>query len=59
VYYSAQILLIGAEFTQVYANRYGTHIRPAEYAVPVTEEARAQQGIAHKEQVKAAAREKT
>jgi membrane protein len=25
VYYSALILFFGAEFTQVYANRYGTH----------------------------------
>ena len=28
VYYSAQVLLIGAELTQVYANRYGSQIRP-------------------------------
>ena len=28
IYYSAQILLFGAEFTQVYANRFGTRIRP-------------------------------
>jgi len=28
VYYSAQILFLGAEFTQVYANRYGSGIRP-------------------------------
>jgi membrane protein len=28
VYYSAQILLFGAEFTQVYARRYGSQIRP-------------------------------
>ena len=26
VYYSAQVLFFGAEFTQVYANRYGSHI---------------------------------
>jgi membrane protein len=26
IYYSAQILFFGAEFTQVYANRYGSHI---------------------------------
>ncbi len=32
VYYSAQILLLGAEFTQVYARRYGSHIRPPEEA---------------------------
>jgi membrane protein len=28
VYYSAQILFFGAEFTQVYANQYGSHIVP-------------------------------
>ena len=28
VYYSAQIFLIGAEFTQVYANRYGSQVKP-------------------------------
>jgi membrane protein len=44
VYYSAQILFLGAEFTQVYANRFGSRIRPAENAVPLTAEARAQQG---------------
>ncbi len=51
VYYAAQILFLGAEFTQVYANRYGSRIRPAENAVPVTDEARAQQGIPRPEQV--------
>ena len=29
IYYSAQILFFGAEFTQVYANRYGSKIRGA------------------------------
>jgi membrane protein len=28
VYYSSMILFLGAEFTQVYANRYGSGIRP-------------------------------
>lgn len=32
IYYSAQILLFGAEFTQVYANRFGSDIRPDKYA---------------------------
>lgn len=45
IYYSAQILFFGAEFTQVYANRYGSRIQPAPDAEPVTEEARAQEGI--------------
>lgn len=30
VYYSAQIFLLGAEFTQVYAERYGSRIKPKE-----------------------------
>ncbi len=33
IYYSAQILLFGAEFTQVYANRFGRNIRPSKTAV--------------------------
>lgn len=44
IYYSAQILLFGAEFTEVYARRYGTRIVPEEGAVPIGERARAQQG---------------
>jgi membrane protein len=35
VYYSSQILFFGAEFTQVYANRFGSHVAPADNAVPV------------------------
>ena len=35
VYYSGQILLFGAEFTQVYATRYGSRVEPAEHAVKV------------------------
>src|SRR5437762_11765482 len=35
VYYSSQILLFGAEFTQVYADQLGHHVQPSEYAVPV------------------------
>lgn len=34
VFYSAQVLLLGAEFTQVYAKHYGHGIRPAPHAVP-------------------------
>lgn len=36
IYYAAQILLFGAEFTQVYANTYGAHIEPQEHAIKVT-----------------------
>lgn len=35
VYYSAVILYIGAEFTQVYTEAFGGKIEPAEYAVHV------------------------
>ncbi|MGI8955610.1 MAG: YihY/virulence factor BrkB family protein [Chthoniobacterales bacterium] len=35
IYYSSQILLFGAEFTQVYADHFGAHIVPDENAVAV------------------------
>jgi membrane protein len=35
VYYSSQILLFGAEFTQVYAARAGRELKPNEYAVRI------------------------
>ena len=35
IYYTAAILYIGAEFTQVYAEAIGSYIEPAEYAVSV------------------------
>ena len=47
LYYSAQIFLFGAELTKAYADRFGSRIVPKEHAKPVTEEARAQQGIPH------------
>lgn len=47
IYYSAQILLFGAEFTQVYAKRYGSRVKPAKNAVGMTEERRAQMGVPH------------
>lgn len=48
IYYSAQIVFLGAEFTQVYANLYGSKIWPNEKAEPLTEEKRAQAGIPHR-----------
>ncbi len=45
VYYAAQILFFGAEFTQVYARRYGSQIVPDDNAMPLTEEGRVQQGM--------------
>jgi membrane protein len=38
VFYSAQILFLGAEFTQVYANRFGSRVL-AEGAAPVAKPA--------------------
>ena len=35
VYYSSQILLFGAEFTQVYANQAGRGVAPDEHAIRV------------------------
>lgn len=35
VYYSSQILLFGAEFTQVYAEKCGAHIKPDKYAIRI------------------------
>ena len=43
--YASQILFFGAEFTKVYANRFGSHIEPEKDAIAVTQEARARQGI--------------
>ena len=57
VYYSAQILFFGAEFTQVYAQKYGSQIVPAKDAVAVTEEARANQGMPSQETLESATRE--
>ena len=50
VYYSSLILFAGAEFTQVYTKHFGTRVRPAENAVALTDEARAQMGIAPRQQ---------
>lgn len=47
VYYSAHVLFLGAEFTQVFARRHGRRIRPDSDAVEVTELERARQGIPH------------
>lgn len=38
VYYSAQILFFGAEFTQVYARRYGSRIVPNKHAQYIDQE---------------------
>lgn len=43
IYYSALILFLGAEFTQVYANLYGSRIRPDEDAIPLEQKVLAEQ----------------
>jgi membrane protein len=48
IYYSAQILFFGAEFTQVYANKYGSRIVPDPGMVKLTEKERAEKGIPHR-----------
>jgi membrane protein len=45
VYYASCILLFGAEFTKVYAAAQGARLQPTELAIPVTIEARLQQGM--------------
>jgi len=35
IFYSVQILLFGAEFTQVYSNTYGSHVKPQKHAIMV------------------------
>lgn len=52
IYYSAQILFLGAEFTQVYANRYGSKIEPDPDMVQITEHERAEKGIPHEDTLK-------
>jgi membrane protein len=41
IFYSAQILFFGAEFTQVYANQYGSKIAPDRKEMSVLQESRA------------------
>jgi hypothetical protein len=36
IFYSAQILLFAVEFTQIYSNTYGSHVRPQEHAAIVS-----------------------
>jgi membrane protein len=42
IYYSTQVLFFGAELTQVYANRFGSRIRPAGDATPIEDRTRAE-----------------
>lgn len=56
IYYTAQILFLGAEFTFIYARDYGSGIVPEDHAERVTEMERAQQGIPRKEKGREPAR---
>jgi membrane protein len=58
IYYSAQILFFGAEFTQVYASRYGSRIVLDPGMVKLTEVERAQKGIPHEENLKKAGKKR-
>ena len=56
VYYSAQILFFGAEFTKAYTKHLGSgRPAPTEVAVPLTDAARAEQGIPKQDVVEAVA----
>ena len=54
VYYSSQILFLGAEFTKIYAKAHGVRIEPAANAIRLTKEQRAQQGIPRESEVNTA-----
>jgi membrane protein len=45
VYYTAQIMFLGAEFTHAFANRHGQGTKPEAYAEPIATAARAGQGL--------------
>ena len=49
IYYSAQIFLLGAEFTQVYAKKFGSHKRPESVSISEAEKAPAPQSLHHEE----------
>lgn len=53
VYYSSLIMLFGAEFTRVYAEEFGSGIRPAENAIPLGEVTRDRQGMPNTERLQA------
>lgn len=55
VYYSAQILLFGAEFTRVFARRYRHRVEPTENAVRLSREDLIRQGMPRDEDVERAA----
>jgi membrane protein len=46
LYYASQIFLLGAEFTRVYANEFGSRIMPTDNSELVTTKTRTEQGFA-------------
>ena len=52
IYYASYILFFGAEFTKVYANKFGSQIEPEADAMAVSDEARARQGLAPDPKIK-------
>ncbi len=55
IYYSTTIFLLGAEFTKVYADRYGSGINPSSKACFVSARMRSEQGLAKPEEAAPAA----
>jgi membrane protein len=51
IYYSAQLVFFGAEFTKVYSRTFGARVVPEKTAVPLTDEARAAQGMDRTERI--------
>jgi len=45
IFYTAQIVFLGAEFTQVYSHKYGSNIQPSENAEWMSAEDRAKEGL--------------
>jgi membrane protein len=52
IYFSAQIVFLGAEFVKVYSRRFGTRVVPEVTAVPLTDDARAAQGMDRGERIR-------
>jgi membrane protein len=56
VYYSSQVVLLGAEFTRVYADRRGHAVQPADNAIAMTAEDRIRRGTPASEDLRRSAR---
>jgi len=56
IYYSSAIVYFGAEFTEAYARHRGRRLEPSRYAVLLTDQQRARQGMPTPKQVEKAER---